>query len=96
MLATTPIFYNQELWSEEFQQVVGEKRDIIRSAVQARKQAGDRAVYLLEADDYLGADFTDGAVDGGHPNDLGFARMAEGMKPRLAEILLAGRTDACD
>ncbi len=87
LLATTPIFYNQELWSEEFQQTVGEKRDIIRAAVQAQKQEGDRGVYVLEAADYLGADFTDGAVDGGHPNDLGFARMAEGMRPRLAEIL---------
>jgi len=66
---------------------VEEKRDIIRSAVQARKQEGDRAVHLLEVADYLGADFTDGAVDGGHPNDLGFARIAAGMKPVLAQIL---------
>ena len=90
LLATTPIFYNQELWSQGYRQTVREKRDIIRSAVQDRKQAGDQEVYLLEAEDYLGADFTDGSVDGGHPNDLGFARMAEGMKPRLAEILGLG------
>ena len=87
LLATTPIFYNQELWSEEYQQRVGEKRDIIRAEVEARKQEGDGGVHLLEAADFLGADFTDGAVDGSHPNDLGFARMAEGMRPRLAEIL---------
>jgi len=87
VLVTTPIFYNAELWSSDHRRTVEEKRDIIRSAVEARENAGDRLVVLLEAEDYLGADFTDGAVDGGHPNDLGFARMAEGMAPRLAEML---------
>ena len=87
LLATTPIFNNAELWSQEHPQAAEDKRDIIRSAVQDRKRAGDQAVYLLEAADYLGADFTDGTVDGLHANDLGFARMAEGMKPSLARIL---------
>ena len=94
LLATTPIFNNAELWSKGHQQEMADKRDVIRSAVQARKQAGDRGIYLLEAADYLGADFTDGAVDGIHPNDLGFARMAEGMKPKLAEILGLGDPSA--
>jgi lysophospholipase L1-like esterase len=87
LLATTPILNNAELWSQDQQQTAEDKREIIRSAVQDRKQAGDQAVYLLEAADYLGADFTDGTVDGLHANDLGFTRMAEGMKPRLAQIL---------
>jgi len=87
VLATTPIFYNAELWSEVDIREVEERRDIIRSTVRARHEAGDRRVFLLEARDYLGPDFTEGAVDGGHPNDLGFARMAAGMAPRLAEVL---------
>ena len=87
LLATTLIFNNSELWSEVHQQTAGEKRDIIRSAVQDRKQAGDQGIYLLEAADFLGADFTDSTVDGGHPTDLGFSRMADGIKPRLAKIL---------
>lgn len=90
VLATTPIFYNAELWSKGHQRGVEEKREIIRSAVRERVEAGDVRVHLLEAKDYLWSDFTDGAVDGGHPNDLGFARMAEGMAPRLAEILGLG------
>jgi lysophospholipase L1-like esterase len=86
VLVTTPIFYNAELWSEDHRRTVEDKREIIRSAVRAQQGSGGR-VFLLEAEDYLGADFTDGAVDGGHPNDLGFTRMATGMAPRLAEIL---------
>ena len=49
LLATTPILNNAELWSHDHQQEMGDKRDIIRSAVEDRKQEGDRGVYLLEA-----------------------------------------------
>lgn len=93
VLVTTPIFYNAELWLESHCQEVEEKRNIIRSAVKTRQDAGDNLVTILEAKDYLGSDFTDGSVDGGHPNDLGFARMAAGMTPRLAEIL--GLKETC-
>ena len=91
VLATTPIFYNAELWSEGHLKGVEAKRETVRAAVEARRRTGDRRVHLLEAKDYLGSDFTDGAGDGGHPNDLGFARMAGGMAPRLAEILGLGK-----
>lgn len=91
VLVTTPIFYNAELWSGEHQATVARKREIIRGCVARRTAAGDERLYLLEARDYLWSDFTDGAVDGGHPNDLGFARMAEGMAPILQAILIRDR-----
>ena len=87
LLATSPIFYNAALWSRGHREQVDAKREIIRTAIQGRKDAGDVNAHLLEAADYHGGDVTDGAVDGGHPNDLGFARMAEGLRPKLAEIL---------
>ncbi len=87
LLATTPIFYNAALWTRGHREQVDGKREIIRAAIQGRKDAGDTQVHILEAADYHGGDVTDGAVDGGHPNDLGFARMAEGLRPKLAEIL---------
>ncbi|GEM_PF-4477486 len=90
LLATTPIFYNAELWSTNHQKGVNEKRRIISSAVTERKAGGYQSVYLLDASDYLWSDFTDGAVDGGHLNDLGFARMAERLGPVLAKILGIG------
>jgi lysophospholipase L1-like esterase len=87
VLATTPIFYNAELWSTGHQAGVNAKRSIISEAVANRNDGGDDLAYLLEAKDYLWRDFTDGAVDGGHPNDLGFARMAENLGPVLAGVL---------
>ena len=87
VLATTPIFYNAELWSRDHQVTVERKREIIRDCIVRRREAGDARLTILEAQEYLWSDFTDGAVDGGHPNDLGFAQMARGMEPVLQGIL---------
>ena len=92
VLATTPIFYNAELWSAGHQKQVARKRETIRRSVACRREAGDERLHILEAKDYLWSDFTDGAVDGGHPNDLGFAEMAKGMAAALGEMLaISGR-----
>jgi lysophospholipase L1-like esterase len=90
LLATSPIFYNAALWSRGHREQVNEKREIIRKAIESRNEAGDARAHLLKAKDYHGGDVTDGAVDGGHPNDLGFARMAEGLRPVLTRILGVG------
>jgi hypothetical protein len=90
VLATTPIFYNAELWSTGHQAGVEQKREIIRRCVAERRKAGDKRLHILEARDYLWSDFTDGAVDGGHPNDLGFAEMAKGMGKALGKVLGIG------
>ena len=87
LIATTPIFYNAELWSQSHLKTVTEKRRIISSAIWDRMGEGDLRLHLLEAKDYLSDAFTDGAVDGGHPNDLGFAVMADAMGEKLAPLL---------
>lgn len=87
LLATTPIFYNAELWSQTHIQTVTQKRQIISDTIWNRMGEGDLNLHLLEAKDYLGDTFTDGAVDGGHPNDLGFAHMADTLGQKLAQIL---------
>lgn len=87
VLATTPIFYNAELWSKEIFEVNKRRRAIIKNAIEARRRLGDSQVYCLGYKDYYGGDFTDGSVDGGHPNDLGFAIMAENLGDPLMELL---------
>ncbi|NGM62615.1 hydrolase [Sphingobacterium sp. SGG-5] len=49
-------------------------------------QKGVKNLYFIPADDFLGHDH-EGSVDGTHPNDLGFDRMIQVIKPRLVEIL---------
>ena len=55
------------------------------------KADGDDRILYIKAQDLLGDDGED-TVDGTHPTDLGFFRMAKGMEPTLRTALrLAGR-----
>ena len=51
------------------------------------KKKGDKNISLLDASNLLGKDFHECSVDGGHPTDLGFMRMANGIEPVLRKIL---------
>ncbi len=48
---------------------------------------GDKNIYFLDGGTILGDDYADCTVDGIHPTDMGFFRMADGIEPTLAEIL---------
>lgn len=50
------------------------------------KKAGDKHLHYIAATSLLGGDGED-TVDGTHPTDLGFSRMAQGMEPVLREAL---------
>ncbi|MBM3737532.1 MAG: DUF1080 domain-containing protein [Acidobacteria bacterium] len=60
----------------------------LRSIFNSRKKAGDSNIYYVGAWQLFGGDGED-TVDGVHPTDLGFLRMAQGMAPVLREILNA-------
>ncbi|WP_188747238.1 SGNH/GDSL hydrolase family protein [Parapedobacter defluvii] len=49
-------------------------------------QSGDEGLYLITAEDLLGDDH-EGTTDGTHPNDLGFDRMLQKIRPAVLEIL---------
>ena len=44
-------------------------------------------VYLLDGSEFLGEDFYECSIDGTHPTDLGFYRMAEKITEHLREVL---------
>jgi lysophospholipase L1-like esterase len=50
------------------------------------KAAGDKHLLYIKAQYLLGEDGED-TVDGTHPTDLGFFRMAKGMEPTLRAAL---------
>ena len=66
-----------------------ERRKIQQQCVEALRQAGDSRIFFHDGSDLLGADFDECTVDGSHPSDLGFLRMAEGLEPVLRKILFA-------
>jgi len=64
-----------------------ERRDIQSQCVETFRQAGDSRIFFQDGSNLLGADFDECTVDGSHPTDLGFLRMAEGLEPVFRKIL---------
>ena len=66
------------------------RRDFQRDTVNSFREAGDDRVLFFDGGDLLGDEFHECTVDGSHPTDLGFWRMAKGLAPALAEALALG------
>ena len=64
-----------------------ERRRFIENVVRTRIKAGDKKLYLVDGTKLLGPQPDDAFVDGGHPNDLGFYWMAEGLTPTMRKVL---------
>lgn len=64
-----------------------ERRQFIEKVVRDRIKAGDQNLYLVDGATLLGSTPDDAFVDGGHPNDLGFYWMAEGLIPTMRQAL---------
>lgn len=87
MVCITPIFTTGECWSEDRRQTMAAKRRIVGEAVDGRRRLGDRQIALIDGLALLGPADADGYVDGSHPNDLGFQRIAGRLGPRLSDVL---------
>ncbi len=64
-----------------------ERAKIIYENYEAAKAAGDDKVWFLDMKDAIGDLTPECTVDGGHPNDRGFRRMADHLIPKIEEIL---------
>ena len=58
----------------------------LRSAMRDLKRDGVSGLYYLEGESLLGDDNL-GTVDGSHPTDLGFMRMADQFEPVLKKMM---------
>ncbi|MGL4738952.1 MAG: SGNH/GDSL hydrolase family protein [Cellulosilyticaceae bacterium] len=69
----------------------GQRRAVIKKTYDHAKAMGDEAVYFIDGQTLFGEERRDSCtVDGCHPNDLGFMRMAEVIYPVLSQILHSG------
>ena len=88
IVAITPIYATNEVWSATARERWAEMREIIRSEV-----AGFPSVRLVEGYTIFGPDIADGFADSVHPNDVGFQAMAQNLAPTIAEVIgLTGET----
>lgn len=73
--------------SKGINEAVQRRKVIMESYIKAL-DSGDKKVYFIDGDSLLAGDEYDGCtVDGCHPTDLGFYRMAKGLLAILKEIL---------
>lgn len=71
-------------------EICAQRRAVIRATYERAAAAGDRHVYFVDGETLFGETDRDMcAVDGTHPNDLGFLRMADALEPVLRGILSA-------
>ncbi|TPE41026.1 SGNH/GDSL hydrolase family protein [Pontibacter mangrovi] len=73
-----------------FDQEVGSwvkaQNEQIEQEISKLLRSGVKDLYLLSYDEGLGDDH-EGTIDGGHPNDLGFDRMLQQLRPQFLSIL---------
>lgn len=64
------------------------RRKIIMESYIKALDRGDKNVYFIDGDSlFAGYEYDNCSVEGSHPNDLGFYRIAQGMLPILRSIL---------
>lgn len=64
------------------------RRDIIKASYQKAVEKGDKNVYFIDGETLMNEkDGTRCTIEGCHPNDVGFMRMAEVIGKRINEIL---------
>jgi len=56
--------------------------------VERCQATGDKNIYFIDAEFFQGEDFWECTVDGVHPTDLGFYRMAENLLPEIEKRLV--------
>lgn len=67
------------------------RRAVIRRTYENALSSGDRHVYFVDGESFFGEhERFDCTVDGCHPTDLGFRRMADVLEPVLRQALQAG------
>ncbi|MBI2441840.1 MAG: hypothetical protein HYV35_10775, partial [Lentisphaerae bacterium] len=77
-------------WDAErrnFRDHAGKLNEVLLEQVSRRRSAGDAAIHGVHGFDLLGPDELDGLADAVHPNDVGFARLAERLTPRVEAAL---------
>ncbi|MBP1988417.1 SGNH/GDSL hydrolase family protein [Paenibacillus eucommiae] len=87
ILVLSKIKYAREQFFEEAMKARLAMKQVQEETVAQRQRQGDRNIYFYDGSELLGEDFEECTVDGVHPTDLGFLRMAEGLTPVMAQVL---------
>lgn len=84
------IIYTDSGFVESRRKQYTAKNATLRAVYEQLRKAGDKHLYYVPAKNLLDAE-GEGTVDGTHPTDLGFDRMARAIAPVLAKALRQSR-----
>lgn len=87
ILVLSRIQFANDRFYPEYRAQSDQRRAILRKNVEACRAAGDELVHFFDGSTLLGEDYEQCTVDGVHPTDLGFLRMADGLTPVVERIL---------
>jgi lysophospholipase L1-like esterase len=87
LVIVSRIAYSRDATHGESLQARERSRELQSQLVAALRTKGDAGLTFLDGSTLLGADFDECTVDGVHPNDLGFMRIARGLAPEIQSIL---------
>lgn len=86
ILLVENVRYPNMPFSEERQKVVAGKNEVLKRVYDKLRAEGDRNIHYLSSKFLLGSD-AEATVDGTHPTDLGFTRMAGAIGNALRPIV---------
>ena len=87
LLVVSRIAYSRDATHGDSLQARERSRDMQSELVADLRNQGDDDLYFFDGSTLLGSDFDECTVDGVHPNDLGFMRIARGLAPVIQSIL---------
>ena len=87
ILVISKIRYAEQFHSPKGLQAARALAGFQRDLVGKRRAAGDTHLHFLDGSTLLGDRADECTVDGVHPTDLGFMRMADGIEPVLRTLL---------
>jgi lysophospholipase L1-like esterase len=94
VLVVSRIVYSTDFTHAENLRTREQAREMQMHLVKDARNGGDAHLHFLDGSTLLGADADECTVDGIHPTDLGFLRMAQGMEPVIRKILGSPGTSA--
>ena len=87
ILVISKIRYAKEMHDPSLLESVIALSAFQQTLVELRRKKGDKNLYFLDGATLLASAADECTVDGVHPTDLGFMRMAEGIEPVIRSIL---------
>ncbi|WP_010272548.1 SGNH/GDSL hydrolase family protein [Paenibacillus senegalensis] len=87
ILAISNIEYAGIRFNREIAQLHEARRKVQMDTIQSLREAGDMHLHFVDGYCLLGEDASECTVDGVHPTDLGFWKMAQALHPILLKIL---------